>query len=362
MRMNIRTVLASLALVALLAPHASSANPFKKDFDSVRGKPHAQRLKLYKELVGQNVDSGDKLRALHEEMKQLESESRPKGNPQQVFELQQPLADALEHSGNPAAQSAVAELLKEETAGDWRNMLTRKDELRAIRLRSLIYSTGRARNAEALPTLRRIRKARGSESKAAETAIGQIGRPEDLEEFLSEIKQEQNSNINLDGFGEQAVDRIIKDVNDPKVPDNQKMKIVGRLPRLPSATGIARYRPLLKHSDSRVTEIASGRIADVLAPDDVNQIRELLGDPNPLVHGPTLAALERLIPKNPSLAPLVVEALRNDRDDYHRAIAATILGIDNVKSAKPSLQTASASDPNPSVRKAAAEALRIIKD
>lgn len=362
MRTDFSKLLSAILLLTLLAARDSTAASPKKELESARALPHAARLKSYKEISHRNVDSGAVLRSLYDEMKHLESEEKKSKMPGQLLDLQEPLSDAVEHSTNPAAQTVIVELLKEESSKSLRNMLSHKGELRAGRVRSLIYSTGRARNEAALPTLRRIRKDGGSTGKAAETAIGQIGKAEDLEEFLKEIKREPNSNINLDGFGEMALDRIMRDLNDPSLPDHQKIKIVGRLPRLSSASGINSYRPLLKHKDSRVVEVAARQIADMLQPGDFEIVRELLANPDSAIHGPTLVTLGRLIRGNPRLISLAIDALTSDNHDHHRAAAATLLGHNNIKSAEAVLREAAKSDPDPTVRKAAAGALKNLQN
>jgi hypothetical protein len=147
--------------------------------------------------------------------------------------------ESLSLCSSTATADVLAALLEKEsssipnnywapiTATGW--LERSREQARWTRLKALAAASGHGKNRKALPALRAMIDKGGLALEAAEVPIGEIGDPQDLEDFLQRLKVNPKLKLQLQAFGAMAIDRIMRELNDPSVPQNQKARIRGGL-------------------------------------------------------------------------------------------------------------------------------------
>ena len=148
-------------------------------------------------------------------------------------------------------------------------------QMRQARLQALADAAGQARNRKALPTLRKMLANQGAPRAFAVGAIGQISDPADIEDFIQRIKKDPKSNITLNSFGPAAVDPIMREVNDPAVPELPKYTIANSLRYMATHDNMGRYRQLLKHKDPVIQRVSAEAICRIAGKDDGDALIEI---------------------------------------------------------------------------------------
>ncbi|MEK7692320.1 MAG: HEAT repeat domain-containing protein, partial [Bdellovibrionota bacterium] len=213
------------------------------------------------------------------------------------------------------------------------------DAVRVSRVAILIELAGKSKNKAALPALRRISKKGGIPADLAQKAIGQIGEPEDLDAFIDEVKHNPRSRLDFSGFGPGIIDRIMREVDNPKLDDSARAALIARLGQAtgPDATG--KLRELTRHKDRRVAESAAFALGKSIPSGDAATSLELLKDPNREVRFNGLLALESKAWSEEKV-PVLIEMMKKDPDEGVRAQAAKILGRKRAQTAEPALREA----------------------
>jgi len=329
----------------------------------------AARGLFYQQIQGAIPKEPKDVRALYDELHRIESEHPDENRAKRLIKLSKPVSDALARSTDASSHQVIADILvlEEEaiSAGDWgpwgatSKQEALQAELRMGRLQALTRAAGAGKNERALPALRKMRRKGGVTGKLAETAIGEIGKSEDLDAFIAGIKNDPTSRVSLSGFWAAAVDRIMHEIEAPTLSREQKRRLIGCLPNFVSYREMPRYQALLSHRDADVVKVAARIVGNSVTGDDVQVIRDMLASGNHHVKGSAMVALQRVW--NIRMLPDVLKVLRDNPDSGNRSVAAHILGGHNVQEAKTALQEAAQKDPVPSVRESAATALRFLE-
>jgi hypothetical protein len=333
-----------------------------------RASSEDDRQKIYDAITTADIQDDDDLRALHQELKSFHVEKDTKVNSRHLAEIKH-LSAVIGASTSPARQLAIKQLLEQEETtipqnfqGPWG--AKSKEEafdgaLRLEALQALATAAGQGHNEQALDSLRRIRKKGGVPGKIAEKAIGQIGKDEDFEAFVNEIKNQPRSLTNLNVFGPRAIKRIVSEVNSPSNTADQKARLIGALPSTVSRDEFSAMLPLLKHQDKRVVRVAATTLGNSLSAQDDAAIRDMLASSNSEIRGAGLVAISRSW--DPKFVPDVLNVLKNDSDPWRRSFAAKILGQKHVKDAEGALADVAKNDKAPSVRESADFALKKLR-
>lgn len=354
--------------LTLMLPLTVSAQPVtsgmaraKDALVAARGvKGDAEKEQAYLAINADSLQDGSDVVAVYEELDKLPAEvlSRPitpAGNIPAVKHLLGILADArkpqhhaainaLLEKENSKLTPKVFSYLKAMTAGDYDRMSRRAD-----RLYALTEAAGLGQNMQALPVLRAIRKKGGLTGKDAETAIAQLGVDEDLEEFIREIKKDPKSLVNLDGFGLKGYRRVIKELNDNTVPEDEKNRIASCLPRAVERQYLPDMLALLKHENPRVVRTAAETVGASVTAEDSSLVREMLASQN---SNTGLLAIDRLW--DPQYIPDVLQVLKHG-DGFGRRFAAYMLGKHKVQESEAALREIAADSESPDSLRAAAK-------
>lgn len=305
--------------------------------------------------------------ALYNKIINAEKSSAIKGD-RGAEETIRKLARPLQSCADTRHHLVIAELLMMESKGLPRNFSyvfgyhnNERDKLRFARISLLIDIAGRGKNNAALPALRKIVKKGGSIGSLASTAVGHIGDPQDLDNFVRQIIKNPRSNVDLSGFGVAGIDRIMREVDSLQLSPTASGALIARLRSAKGPGAAQRFTGLLKHPDRRVVETVSLALAESMAKDDIGAINEMINDPDREVRFQGLNALEQKA-WSEDKAPIVIGLLKNDPDEGVRAYAATILGHKNVKSAEVDLREAVLRDPSSRVESAAEGSLKFLSD
>jgi HEAT repeat protein len=223
------------------------------------------------------------------------------------------------------------------TQGAYNALGARRLAVREKRLFGLLGAAGTGKNRRALPILRAMLKTGGVYSREIAIAIGRIGDPGDLERFIAIDKHDRSHKVDLSGFGVMAIDRIMKDVDNPAIPSQDSEAIMGYLGTAVGHETVSRYQTLMRHKNSFVAKSAAEAIARVAEPSDEPLILGMLKDENPVIRRAAIAALEKIW--DDKYAPAVITALR-DPDDSVGSRAAECLGARRVCLADSALRSA----------------------
>ncbi len=362
-----------LSGLVLLNSVPALAQPKEKHLrakDSIRAARQATsyeaKASAYRQIDENSVQDDDDVKEIYDELKNFPLEPREVKQAKQRLKTAQRLASVLGKSRKPSQHSIVRQLLELEEAelpinylGPWGAGTDEdgvKEALRFGRYKALVEAAGAGKNSSALPVLRKLRKKGGEAGKSAEVAIGQIGKDEDLNEFIAEIKRDPKARIYLDGFGEKAVDRIVKDIEGGTGPEEEKIRLLAAMPTRVPTESMGKVRSLLKHPNPRIAEIAARRLRTSMGAGDEAGVRELLASTNRAVQDEALNAVGDHW--DLKFLPQLLAVLKNDPAAYRRSIAANILGKNKVIEAEQALRDAAGSDADSNVRESATFALK----
>ncbi len=326
-----------------------------------------QKLKAYLGLKDDAVTDEADVRAVYDEFGNLESDFSKKEKAR-MERASEHLAKVLASCQAPKYRSLIRELVEKENAGlgsgYWGPWAAKseadlmRETPRYARLQAVLEASGKGGNEEALPALRSMRKKGGQAGKMAETAIGRIGKDEDLDSFVAEIKSNPRSLVSLYGFGRKGFARVSKELTAPTVSAEEKVRLAGALPTSVSHDDLPAAMALLKHPDPRVVSVAARTVANSLTPADDALLRELLKSKDQAVRGPAILSIDRNW--DPKYIPDLIEVLRKDPDDGNRSAVAHMLGARKAKAAEVDLRAVAKDDQVPWVREAAQEALNVL--
>lgn len=213
--------------------------------------------------------------------------------------------------------------------------------IRSERIRAIITAAGDGKNEKAVKALQSIQGRGGLFAEAAVAALGHIGHSEDLDRYIAALKKNPRARLRISEFGTPAIDRIMREVNDPNVPEDQKRALIGAIKHSGGHESIPTWSKLLDHSNEFVVRMAGEGIALQAKPDDVDLLKRMLNSPNYHTRGSAVTGLTSPQAWTPEFAPLIIETLRKDPSWYVKSTAATALSDRKVCAALPALEEAS---------------------
>mgnify|MGYP001565232660 CR=1 FL=1 len=353
------TLTLMLSSVAFTQPASSGVIRAKDAIAAAHAiKGDAEKERAYVAINANSLQDGTDVVAVYEELDKLPvgvltRPITPAGNIPSVKHLLDVLADARQ----PPHHAAVAALLEKEnskltpkTASDYDRLSRRAD-----RLYALTEAAGLGQNMQALPILRAMRNKGGQSGKYAEAAIARLGVDEDLDKMIEEIKKDPKSLVNLDGFGLKGYQRILKELNDSTLSEDEQNRVAGRFPRVVEREYLPDALALLKHQNPHIADIAANTIGSSVTSDDSDIIRGMLASPNSSIRNKGLLAIDRLW--NPIYIEDVLKVLKHD-NGWAQSMAAHMLGKHNVKESEAALiDVVNNPDSSDGVRKSAKYAL-----
>lgn len=334
---------------------------------AARSAPNEEaKERAYEQIDSDSIEDDDDVKAIYSEIGEVPGAFKGPRASERRISAAKHLSEVLAKCEQPKYHKAIRDLLDSEDKtlgkgfmGAWgaksQDELER-DTIKYNRLKGLADAAGNGKNEQALPSLRSMRKKGGQAGKLAETNIGKIGRDEDLNEFLSEVRTDPRSLVNVAGFGRKALVKILGDIDDPSIPADQKVRLAGRLPRRVTSEDLPRVQKLLTNDNPRMVIIAAEIVGGSISTDNDKTIREMLASKNRAIRGPALLAINRQWDSR--YVPDLIAILQKSPDDGDRGLVATILGEHRVRDAESSLREASTKDPSSNVRDTAAAALR----
>lgn len=301
---------------------------------AARGSTAPEAESICQDLPSLPILSESDVRALYAELK------KPK-----ICKDPDPVSQALGQCGDAKYHPSIAAWLAKEktffpdrgTHGAYNARSARKLALREKRFFALLAAAGKGKNRRALPILRKMLKKGGVYSREIAVAIGRIGDPADLEGFIKTNKRDSRQKVDLSGFGVMAIDRIMKDVDDPSIPSQDNEAIIGYLGSALGHETLSRYQTLLRHKNGFVSKTAAEAIARLAEPGDEPLIMGMLKDEDPVLRREAISAMEKIW--DDKYAPVVIAALL-DPDDSVGARAAECLGTRRVCAADAALRSA----------------------
>lgn len=262
-------------------------------------------------------------------------------------------SDALATVLEKEYRSMPTDFVGAQGAGPKRDLV--RNQMRQLRLQALVDIAGKTRNRKALSTLRKMLDRRGVPRQLAVGAIGQIGDPSDIEDFIRRIKRDPKSHITLNSFGPAAVDPIIREVEDPSVSEQAKYTMAVSLEYMATHENLDKYRHLLKHKDQVIREMTAKAVCRIAQSGDGDALIEIAEDSTNMYQLQAVDTMRRVW--NPKFSPILRKLLNSDPDQIVRAHSARILGIHNVRDARSDLEKAQ-NDRQGEVRRAASAALK----
>lgn len=266
------------------------------------------------------------------------------------------VSKALAHSTSEDCRPFIAKSLKGETrflmpaTVEMAAMRMKSREkmfeagLNSARIRALITAAGDGKNEAALETLRSIQKGSSLYSEEAVYALGHIGHAEDLDRFIGILKKDPRARIRISEFGTPAIDRIMQEVDNPNVPDNEKNALIGAIAHSGGHESFPLYVRLLNHPNSFVARMAAEGIARVADKSNVDFLRDtMLHFPQEETRSNAIRALKSEKVWSPDLSQVIIDALSNDPSWLVKSTAASALAERKVCDAIPALQEASKS-------------------
>ena len=310
-------------------------NDVHQALSAASGSAALEAQSICQDLPSLPVSSENDVRALYAELKD------PK-----ICEDLEPVSQALGQCGDAKYHALIAAWLAKEktffpdkgTQGAYNARSARKLAVREKRLFALLAAAGNGQNTQALPVLRAMLKKGGVYSDQIAVAVGRIGDPADLERFVKINKHDRRGKIDLSGFGVMAIDRVMKDVDDPSVPSQDKDSIIGYLAGALGHKTLSRYRLLIHHKNDFVSRTAAEAIARIAEPEDEPLILLMLKDENPVLRREAISSLRKIW--DDKYAPVVVAALKLDPDETVRSRSADCLGARRVCAADSALRAA----------------------
>ncbi len=331
-------------------------NDAHEALSAARGSPPVEAQAICENLPSLPILSENDVLALYSELK----------DPKICADLE-PVSSALGQCGDPKYHPLIAAWLVKEktlfpdrgTTGAYNARTSRKLAIREKRLLALLAAAGNGKNRQALPILRAMLKKGGVYARETAVAIGRIGDPADLERFMDSNRRGRGTKIDISGFGVMAIDRIMKDVENPAINSQENEPNIEYLATALGHETLSRYQSLLHHKNSFVAKTAAEAIARVVEPGDAPLVLTMLKDGEPAVRRGAISALERLWDEK--YAPVILSALKSDPDETVRSKAAQCLGTKRFCAADPALRSAM-KDPSGQVRDAAKSSLDALYD
>lgn len=322
---------------------------------AARGSAALEKESICQDLPALPVVSENDVRALYAEL----------SDPKTCDDLT-PVSQALGQCGDARYQPLIAAWLAKEktlfpdkgTRGAYNARSARKLAVREKRLFGLLAAAGSGKNVRALPVLRAMLDKGGVYSDEIAVAIGRIGDPADLERFMEINRRDPRRKIDLSGFGVLAIDRIMKDAEDPSAPAPYKETILGYLGSALGHETVTRYETLIHHKNAAIAKAAAEAVARIAEPADEALILRMLKDDNPVLRREAISALRKIW--DDKYAHVVVAALKQDPDDAVRSRAAECLAARRVCAADPALRWSAEKDGSSRVRDVARANLEVL--
>lgn len=366
-----------LIVFLLLSTSTSLAQPQKSKRVRARDAVRAARLaatddakeRAYKQVESDSIEDDQDVRAIAAEISEVPKVFKGDKARERRIRTAKHLAAVLAECKEPKHYRVVKELLDDEDKTLGRNYMgpwgsksedeLERDTIKFEKLKALADAAGKGKNEQALPTLRGMRKKGGQAGKMAETTIGQIGRDEDLDEFVKEIKADPKSLINLSAFGRKSQTRILSEVKSGRLPSDVRFRLASRLPKFVEKDDVPQIKELLKDDNPRIVSVAAETVANSLAQSDPGGLREMLKDKNKSIRGAALLALNQNW--DAQFLPDVLDALKTDSYEGHRSLVIQMLISQKIRSAIPNLREVAAGDSVPWVRELAQDAIRSLE-
>lgn len=361
-----------LALVTLPMSTSSAVAGDRKEVRDVLAEARAakdgdEKVMAYLRVDAESVGDEADVQALYLEFFRLETELKSKDSGR-LTRVSEHLANVLASCQDPKYRRIIKELVDKENAelgtnywGPWAvksELELMRETPRYARLSAVLEAAGKGKNDESLPALRNMRKKGGQAGKMAETAIARIGRDEDLDEFIREIKADDKCMTSLYGFGRKGTARVIRELNDPQVSELEKRRVAGQMPQYVPQEDLPAIFGLLKHPDQRIVKIAARTLGGSLTTRDEVLLRDLIKNRDQAIRGPAIRSLERIWDEK--FLPLALDILKTDPDAGNRSFVIHLLISHKVRAAEAALLEAANVDSAPWVREEAREALKSI--
>lgn len=358
----------ALALITIFLSTANAAEtPKSKSIKEIlhtakAAKNEDERTQILSQLRSQPIKVSEDVDAIYSELKSLEVTYRTDGfNAKNSRQLNK----ALAKSTDKAIHQKITDLLEAENQelpneyfGPIEAMSpTERDRasLRLMRLGALLDAAGSGKNELALPVLRKISDKGGIAAESAVLAIGKIGKSEDLDRLIDKIKSDPKARIDLTPFGGKIISRIMKEIDDPKLDDQQRNSLISRLGQARSSENIEKYRALLHHKNPRVVKVAAQAVSESAGRDSGALAIQMISDSDRQIRLNGLLALKQ-VDWSPSYTQVVLDVLAKDKDEGVREIAAHILGVKKAQGSEVGLRAA-LNDNSKRVRESAQSAL-----
>lgn len=216
-----------------------------------------------------------------------------------------------------------------------------KATIRLQRIKALIDAAGNGKNEKARASLWKIVDSSQDSylGQLAVGALGKIGEPEDLDRLVGMLKKNPNLRISLGNFGTMVVPRLMREIDDPAIPETVKASLTVGLVQASSHDNLSLYIPLLKHPSRFVVSAALDAIGKNIHSDDEGLIRDMFASPARFTRVEAILSVgERAW--NEKYIPLLLNALKTDPVPSNRALAAHYLGLRRVQGAVPALTAA----------------------
>ena len=371
--------LAALAVCFQLAfpLNSYSASPFASIQEGLKAANNAsdqkERSEIFNEISEMPIQTTSDVQALYDEMQNTEREA--KKHPalakdsiaaRDILDRTHALSSALSKAVQPENHEQVAKFLEQESSGlprfyaGVREETSQEEYLKAIpreeRLQALMEAAGKGKNRAALSVLRKMAKRQDFAGNLAVKTISQIGDPQDLENFISQIKRNPKARFDLSGYGPMLTNRILTELNDSSSSSELRQKFAGYLVQAGDHAGIPRFLPFLKDKDRVVAHIAARAIAQNVTSNDPQVLQTLLKDPDEEIRGDVLDVLNNH-EWNPAWSAILINILEKDKGDSCRMMAAHLLGKYKVQEGRSALEKAR-NDQSMLVRGAAESALQ----
>ena len=371
----------NILLIALLSRDRAFADrkvaPYRNMREAIQAlrsaKSSDEESQAYDALAEVPIRDADDLTALYTEAKRRDAEVPLVASDKAFSEYLrkgQIINAAISHSTDTSLQQGIADLINEE-AQNWpsesrahRNLFASRGNAKKLlyieRVKALINSAGEGKNHKARPALWRMLEQAQNDyfGQLSIDALGKIGEAEDLDRFIGMIEKNPQLNLQFRGFGKMAIPRVLRDIEDPNIPDSVKPKLTVGLYHLGSHETLPAYLELLDHSNASVAQMASTVVSENLDRSDESQIAGMLKSSSERLRNIALLAVDGRA-WNPKLVPLLLDILKKDESKENRARAASCLGYHQVESAIPALQAA-LSDPSKIVRQNARNGLKAL--
>ena len=261
---------------------------------------------LFRELEAYPIRNCDDAKHLYSWLEEYPSRTFPNGGVQPASMIAQSVAKALSHATAPACHELIADWLAKEVRSlppdilrtalrqfqpSERQMI--KEGLQYQRIHALIHAAGDGKNEMALPILRKMLKM-GLYDYTADYAVGRIGKEEDLEWFVTELEKGDSSlRMRLQEFGPLAIRRIMREIENPKIPREKAMGLRHWIAGVAGRENIPLLVPLLQNRDPFIERVAAMAIEKNATSEDELLLLSMLDHSNSEVRRSAVNALAR---------------------------------------------------------------------